>query len=102
ATNRTGGQFKEVDRAVRHATLRVERAMPKTERSSGARDLGDHCFLCLAIERRRRDVDRFFEEWAVEWIGLVEDGKCLQLAARQHPFDGKFAAANEAFDQNRV
>ena len=45
---------------------------------------------------------RFFEEWTVERIRLVEDGQRVEHAVMKHALDRVFPAGNEALDKNRV
>ena len=56
----------------------------------------------LGTERRRRDVERFLEERAVERIRLVEERQDVQRPVMEQPFERKLAAGDEAFDQHAL
>ena len=61
----------------------------------------DDSILDLRRRRRRRDVDRLFEERAVERFGLVEDRQDVQRAVVQQRLDRVLASGDEALRRAR-
>ena len=99
AADRARGDFEDKDAVRVDAALGVDRTVMEAQRSRRARHAVDDGALRVGVRGRRRQVDRFLEERAVERIGLVEDRQHLEGAAMHHPFESVFAAGNEPFDE---
>ena len=54
---------------------------------------------CCADRRDGVDVDGFFEKWAFERIGFIENGEEFQFAIDEDALDRHFRAGNIFFDQ---
>src|ERR1700686_4836599 len=55
--------------------------------------------LSFCGQARGRDVNRFFKERAIQWVGLIKQGQHFQLTMREKPFQGHLEAWDEVFDQ---
>src|SRR6266581_8607336 len=51
---------------------------------------------------RRCDVDRFFEVWTLERIGLIEDRQNAEDAIGKKSFDRNFLTRNVTFDEHLI
>ena len=76
--------------------------MTQADRRGGACNRVLDRALLRIRRRRRRDVDRLFEERAVERIGFVENREHAQRAVVHQRFDRVLASRNEGFDERRV
>ena len=102
APDGAAGDLDDPRIAVVDAQLGVHRAL-------GQAVGGASCAYPLGRERldrfrqpRRRDVDRLFEEGAVERVRLVEDREHGQRSARQHAFEGDLRPRDERLDEQRA
>ena len=80
----------------------MDRPVAQPERE--ARTLGRLLDYSLEVIRQPRggDVDRLFEVWAHQRIGLVEDGQCPQRATVQQSFERDFDPGDVALDEYSV
>src|SRR6266568_7871217 len=80
----------------------MDGTVAQPERAAGALYVIDDARLVRGWQPRRRDVDRFLEERTFERIGLVEDGKDLQLTGGQRALDGEFAPVDVLLDEDPI
>ena len=79
--------------------FRVDRTMPQPERLRGPLHGQIDLVLGRRVDGRRRQIDRFFEERAVQWIRFVEQRERVELPARQESLDRVLPARNESLDE---
>lgn len=102
AADGAGGDVEGPDAAVVDAEFGVDGAVGEGEGGGGGLDGGDDVPLAVFGEAGGSDVDGFLEVWAVERVGLVEDGEGEELPAAEEGFDGDFFAGDEGFDEEAV
>ena len=80
----------------------MHRTLPQPHGGRRRRHRGGQRGLDQGRLAGRGDIDRLFEERAVERVGLVEDRQHLEDPAHQEGLDRDFGAGDEALDQDRL
>src|SRR5262249_7571168 len=82
--------------------LGMDRAFGQAESLRRRRGTRAHGRLRHLRQARRRDVDRLLEERSVEWIRLVEQGQCFELAPNEQAFERDLLTRDERLDQETI
>ena len=101
-TNRPRGHLQHIDRIPVHAAFRMYRPVTKTNRPRRGHNSRNDALLDLTRGPRWRQINRLFEERAVEGIGLVEHRQQPELPTVEQPLDRVFGAWNKRLDERLV
>src|SRR5438876_4269569 len=101
-THAADGSRRDFDRpntALIDAKFGVHRSMRETDGANCLHCAAMDCSLLFSGLTRRSNVNRFFEKWALERIGLIENGVELEIAVHEYSFHSDFSARNVLFDE---
>ncbi len=97
--DRPGGELDQPGTALVPAQLDVHRTLHEPQRVRGVLRAARDRILRERRQTRGGHVNRFFEERAVEGIGLVEQSQHVQSSVRQESFQRHFRARDEILDE---